>query len=636
MGTLSLDTPEGRRRLIARARALRAARIRSRHGAVRALERFAVRSLETWLLIAGVVSIFLGWVVWVRAWVSAEAGSGVLALLHGAGAACCCAALLICWGSRRVRFSLRSLIFAQLVTATVVGFNAMRLTGREPGLRVAMLEFLFGAALVLSLLRDRSELAEEHWQVVARRVAPKKRPAPGAEETAVPSLLRRGLAFLWGRKARSCPLPVAFAAGTLLAFSAWFVLNRLMGAGMIAQETFLQMDALPDVLIPSAVAGLIVWGLAWSVPRVLGTSCRTLAVRLHSMAFVQLAVVALAMTSTASDPWLTDMTLAGHSARIVSAVASNDSQRIVTGDETGTICIWDAASGAARASLVGHEGAVRRMALSANGKLLATAGSDQRVTIWDVVAGRRTRDLVDLAGDVSVLRFSPDGETLLTVNGGMQPAYLWSVKSGACKLQVEPGAGKGVTWACFSSDGTEILALGGDGRVAWLDSSVGMPTGRELSPAYERGRDVTFSRGRRRALLTGRRSIYVFTQNLRHCVAKLTGRGCLGRSAEFSKTGRLLFTYGGRGETVGVWDLKRSKFVGQVTWDDGRRAMCFMPGGTRVVSARGSTAYVRHPRKMPGRGISDWTWMFAALFGLLAFWSFVQQSVSPRPQRDCA
>jgi WD40 repeat protein len=63
---------------------------------------------------------------------------------------------------------------------------------------------------------------------------------------------------------------------------------------------------------------------------------------------------------------------------------ARDSQTLVTGDEHGTVTLWDVGSLNQKTMFPAHQGWVKGLAVSANGKTLVTGGNDGLVKVWDL------------------------------------------------------------------------------------------------------------------------------------------------------------------------------------------------------------------------------------------------------------
>ena len=70
---------------------------------------------------------------------------------------------------------------------------------------------------------------------------------------------------------------------------------------------------------------------------------------------------------------------------------SLDSQLLASGDlSSGTIHLWEAATGQELERLVGHQGRVTSLAFSPDGKLLVSGSEDTTALVWDLAAGHAT------------------------------------------------------------------------------------------------------------------------------------------------------------------------------------------------------------------------------------------------------
>ena len=66
---------------------------------------------------------------------------------------------------------------------------------------------------------------------------------------------------------------------------------------------------------------------------------------------------------------------------------------------TSTLKIWDAATGAERATLTGHTDPVQGCAVSPDGTWIVSASNDHTLKIWDAATGTERATLTGHTGD---------------------------------------------------------------------------------------------------------------------------------------------------------------------------------------------------------------------------------------------
>ncbi|MEV1000943.1 AAA family ATPase [Nonomuraea sp. NPDC050202] len=162
---------------------------------------------------------------------------------------------------------------------------------------------------------------------------------------------------------------------------------------------------------------------------------------------------------------------------VVSALAySPDGKTLVTGDFTGVVRQWDAATHRPRGPDLGRPdhgreraNIVRRVAFTRDGARLAVAAG-KAVRLWDTATSR------PLGGPIARQRepildlgFSPDAKTLATVSYD-NAARLWNVASGE-QTAVIMDRTAGFDSIAFSPDGTRIATGGRTGRTVLWDTA---------------------------------------------------------------------------------------------------------------------------------------------------------------------
>jgi WD40 repeat protein len=98
------------------------------------------------------------------------------------------------------------------------------------------------------------------------------------------------------------------------------------------------------------------------------------------------------------------------------------------GSMSGTVWLWEAASGRELRTLAGHTERVTSVAFSPDGKLLATGSRDDTAKLWEVASGRELRALAH-SYVVEAVAFSPNG-TVVATYGLDKLIKLWDAQSG--------------------------------------------------------------------------------------------------------------------------------------------------------------------------------------------------------------
>ena len=161
--------------------------------------------------------------------------------------------------------------------------------------------------------------------------------------------------------------------------------------------------------------------------------------------------------------------LAGGTERINSLDFSPDGKLLAAGTwrNGNHIKLWSIADGSLVRTLDGQSGAVRSVNFSSDGKLLASGSVDDPINLrlWSIPDGTVVRRFTDHQDrEVLSVKFSPDGQLLASGGYPDNKVKLWRVADGSLvrTLQGAPGT----IWSLdFSSDG-QFVAAGSKGRTA--------------------------------------------------------------------------------------------------------------------------------------------------------------------------
>jgi WD40 repeat protein len=109
-----------------------------------------------------------------------------------------------------------------------------------------------------------------------------------------------------------------------------------------------------------------------------------------------------------------------------------NAQTLAIATKDNSISIWNVRTGVLQAKFHKQESIINALAFSANGQWLASGSDDRTIVLWEAATGKSKRTLKGHEQTVSALAFSRDGH-LLASGGGNGSVVLWEVETG--KLQ---------------------------------------------------------------------------------------------------------------------------------------------------------------------------------------------------------
>ena len=157
----------------------------------------------------------------------------------------------------------------------------------------------------------------------------------------------------------------------------------------------------------------------------------------------------------------TEIVTLQHDDWVFTVAFSPNGQHLVTGDNAGTVRIWDVQTRQVIAQLEADTVAVYAVTFSPDGRTLATAGYQGKIKLW-TVSDSELLGTLENSGTVYTLDFSPDGKALAST--GHTTVTLWSVDSGK-EIAALRGHSGWVFGTAFSPDGKSLISSGDDGTV---------------------------------------------------------------------------------------------------------------------------------------------------------------------------
>lgn len=264
---------------------------------------------------------------------------------------------------------------------------------------------------------------------------------------------------------------------------------------------------------------------------------------------------------------------------------SPDGRKLATVSEDHTARTWDAATGAAIATLSGHRGWVTDADWDGEGTRLLTTSQDGTARIWDATSAA---ELIKFEGHNDAVRrgsWSPDGREVVTTAGNV--ALVWSAASGQVLVTLS-GHVEGLTNASWSRDGTRILTSSYDGTAKIWNAQ----TGEVLATLMGHSGAVRSAswnhNGTQIVTASDDKTAIVWDSATGQVIANLTGHLDVVFGATWSNDGRLIAT-ASEDSTARIWDAATGKQVRLLT---GHRGGVGQPSwsadGTKVLTVPSS------------------------------------------------
>jgi WD40 repeat protein len=162
-------------------------------------------------------------------------------------------------------------------------------------------------------------------------------------------------------------------------------------------------------------------------------------------------------------------TFKGHAINVTSLTFTVDGKKFASGDQKGTVKVWDVTTGKEIHTFKGHTGEVNSVAFSADGTMLISGASGLQegkfigeVKLWDLTTGKEGTTLLGHSKWVNAVAFSPDGRTLASGSDDYE-VKLWDSATGK-EIHTFKGHTSRVSALTFTPDG-KILVSSGHGMV---------------------------------------------------------------------------------------------------------------------------------------------------------------------------
>ncbi len=149
----------------------------------------------------------------------------------------------------------------------------------------------------------------------------------------------------------------------------------------------------------------------------------------------------------------------GHDGIVFHVAVSPDGRRVLSGDGSNLVIVWDGGSGQELHRLDEHTGFIRGVGFSPDGRAAFSVADDGTARLWDVETGV-CEHVLRHGKEVGCGAMSPDGAVFYTgcADGSV---HAWETRTGLERSAMS-GHAAGVSIVRASADGSMVLTLGED------------------------------------------------------------------------------------------------------------------------------------------------------------------------------
>jgi hypothetical protein len=282
-------------------------------------------------------------------------------------------------------------------------------------------------------------------------------------------------------------------------------------------------------------------------------------------------------------PW---QTIATHvfpqsSARSQMLAFQPESQMVASGNEDGTIQLWNTAKQTFTRTLAGHPKQLRSIAFSRNGSWLASAGSDKTVKLWDISTGRLVHQFKGHRSAVWSVASLPNSN-LIASGSEDSTIKLWNISTGKLDRTLNSGTGA-IRAIATGPDDKTLISAGSDPAITVWNLETGKPA-LKLAGHTERVIALAMSQdGQRLASASADKTIKVWTADGK-LLRTLPDTLATPQTLTFSPDHKTLVA--GIGNSLRLWNVETGQFLYQYS-DSANpvNAATFSPNGRMLAIA---------------------------------------------------